>query len=830
MDSAIQTDISLGNDDIFESKNIIINDLPTEKYHAVNKEYLDCCLENLSWEKTITRFHDPKQSLPKNPENGTRYISTGNGNGWFINRIYEYKNQWFEIIPEKGYIVWIQFPQKSNDMINLDMLYIFNGLTWEKIGKMIDHSDLKNKGINSHQKIDEHIENKRLHLKEDQIDHLKIKNNGIFTHDAIDKHIHNSQTAHFGQDLTKSGIPHFKSLHVSEINMASHVVTKDYVDSKLYGLKWQKEIKEFYDPNDELPINNMLGDRYISLTSGKGWKKNYIYEYDGSHWKETIPMRDYALYVVNGYIYNGDTIVFNGLEWIKFGSVGNHESLRNIGKYTHLDIDSHLNNQTTAHFGQQLSSIGEPTFKNLYINNEIQTEKQVTTQQKIKNHLQIGDFTLPETQKDHSNMTIIGNQHLNTMYVYADSSNDSINTIHLRARGDLYRPQELLKDTPIHTSVFAGHDGESYKVTSTIQCITTEDYSTFGHGSALCMSTTMNNNSIPTMKMKIDHDGSVRCYCTQECVSMNDGAFLVYGGVGIKKNLMVGETLKLGDEMKFHTPKEISMISNDTYPGFDNRIISMSGGGDNGSNRGSSVIVAGNDSIIDGGIKMSAGFPKGNIDFITGDSMQLQINNKGNCIIYNVSDATSESTGSLIVNGGVSIHKNVNIAGSKIHIGTHEETVIATNTQNYNDYLSLNLCGGGDNNIERGSYIKLIGNSNNNNALNGSVIINPGKTTKSQIIFSRNDKHETIVDNDGVWNFNLTNDATSLTTGSLILQGGIGIQKQLYANDIKCAHKLHLPVLSDEPEYNEIGTMYYDEIRDCIRVFTKHGWRNLAFK
>jgi len=830
MDSSIQTDISLGNDDIFESKNIIINDLPTEKYHAINKEYLDSCLENLTWEKTITRFHDPKQALPKNPEIGTRYISTGNGNGWCINRIYEYKHQWFEIVPEKGYIVWIQFPQKANDMINLDMLYIYNGLTWERIGKMIDHSDLKNRGINSHQKIDEHIENKRLHLKEEIIDHLKIKNTGVFSHDAIDKHIYNSQTAHFGQDLTKTAIPHFKSLHVSEITMASHVVTKDYVDSKLYGLKWQKEIKEFYDVNDGLPNQKMIGDRYISLTSGKGWNKNYIYEYEGNNWKEIIPMRDFAVYVSNGYIYNGDTILFNGNEWVKFGSVGNHDSLSKIGKFTHSEIDEHINNQELAHFGQQLSVSGEPKFKNLYIDQKIQTNKQETTTQKIKQHLQIGDFQLPETQKENSNMTIIGNQHLNTINVYADETNDPINSIFMRARGDIYRPLELLKDTPIHSMVYAGHDGESYKVTSTIQCVTTEDYSTFGHGSSLCMSTTMNNNIMPTMKMKIDHDGTVKCYSTQECLSMNEGAFLISGGVGIKRNLMVGETMMLGSDMKFHTPNEISMITNDTYPGFDNRILSISGGGDNGSIRGSCLVVSGNDSIVDGGIKLSAGFPKGNIDMITNDELQFQITNKGQSIFYNVTDTTSESTGSLIVNGGISIHKNVNIAGSKINIGTHEETIIATNTQKYNDYLSMNICGGGDNNTERGAFIKLIGNSNSNNSMNGSIVINAGKTINSKVIFAMNDKPETILDNDGTWNFNSTQDATSLSSGAIKIQGGIGIQKQLFANDIKCEHKFNLPVLKEEPEYNEIGTMYFDEIRDSVRVFTKHGWRNLAFK
>lgn len=81
----------------------------------------------------------------------------------------------------------------------------------------------------------------------------------------------------------------------------------------------------------------------------------------------------------------------------------------------------------------------------------------------------------------------------------------------MRARGDVYHPIELLKDTPIGSFVYSGYDGNSYNVVSIIQCLTTENYSPTNHGSSIEFGTTMNNTIEPRINLKINHNGSIEC-------------------------------------------------------------------------------------------------------------------------------------------------------------------------------------------------------------------------------------------------------------------------------------------------------------------------------
>lgn len=44
---------------------------------------------------------------------------------------------------------------------------------------------------------------------------------------------------------------------------------------------------------------NVIGDRYIALVTAHGWTKNYIYEWNGVGWDETIPAPGDVVYVTD---------------------------------------------------------------------------------------------------------------------------------------------------------------------------------------------------------------------------------------------------------------------------------------------------------------------------------------------------------------------------------------------------------------------------------------------------------------------------------------------------------------------------------------------------
>ena len=242
-------------------------------------------------EKAICKFHDPKYGIPKDAKIGDRYISLRTENGWVINRIYENSNQWLEIIPSEGYIIWLKCE---------NTFYVFNGITWTKL--TINHNDMKNIGELSHKKLDDHVYDKNLHMKNSDVDHSLIKNIGTNSHNDIDKHINNFEDAHFGQNLTSFGNPKFNSIYINECSMANHVVTKNYVDNAILGISWQSSVIEIYDPTIGLP-NGKINNRYLCSVSASSWKKDYIYEYYDKKWNEIIPMINHAVYIEGGNIF-----------------------------------------------------------------------------------------------------------------------------------------------------------------------------------------------------------------------------------------------------------------------------------------------------------------------------------------------------------------------------------------------------------------------------------------------------------------------------------------------------------------------------------------------
>ncbi|MFW6001804.1 MAG: hypothetical protein ACOCQD_00530 [archaeon] len=75
-----------------------------------------------------------------------------------------------------------------------------------------------------------------------------------------------------------------------------------------FRVKKYPSVIEFYDPSSSLPSDPNEGDRYIASASGNGWTEDYIYQWDGTYWVETIPSTGDIYWIVDlSYTYKWDS-------------------------------------------------------------------------------------------------------------------------------------------------------------------------------------------------------------------------------------------------------------------------------------------------------------------------------------------------------------------------------------------------------------------------------------------------------------------------------------------------------------------------------------------
>ncbi len=103
------------------------------------------------------------------------------------------------------------------------------------------------------------------------------------------------------------------------------------------GSDFQESVINFFDPTIALPVGPAVGDRYISTATANGWINNYIYEWDGAVWMETIPTEGTVVEVeaLNEFY------AFTGAAWVLLPSLLAHNDLLGlqggaVGEYYHL--------------------------------------------------------------------------------------------------------------------------------------------------------------------------------------------------------------------------------------------------------------------------------------------------------------------------------------------------------------------------------------------------------------------------------------------------------------------------------------------------------------
>lgn len=117
--------------------------------------------------------------------------------------------------------------------------------------------------------------------------------------------------------------------------VTTDVADKDYVDSKIQGVDWQKSVLE---QRNDPPSTPSTGDRYLIGDEPTGdWdgEADKIAEWDGSEWKFFEPNDGWTVWIEaenKSRVYNDS---YPDGEWVKMSSTVSHGSLSGLGADDH---------------------------------------------------------------------------------------------------------------------------------------------------------------------------------------------------------------------------------------------------------------------------------------------------------------------------------------------------------------------------------------------------------------------------------------------------------------------------------------------------------------
>lgn len=161
---------------------------------------------------------------------------------------------------------------------------------------------------------------------------------------------------------------------------------------------------------------------------------------------------------------------------------------------------------------------------------------------------------------------------------------------------------------------------------------------------------------------------------TTQSTSNSTGAVTLLGGMGIAKNVYMGEDLLVSGKIGAGTTTNInsaltlatgSNIGVNTVVSFDTGSLSISGSGVGLASRGSIINLYGIDhATLPGNLLLSAGTTSGSFTLNTGNTSRITVSTSGITTFTKVADSTSSSSGAVIITGGLSISNATNSTSS----------------------------------------------------------------------------------------------------------------------------------------------------------------------
>ena len=411
---------------------------------------------------------------------------------------------------------------------------------------------------------------------------------------------------------------------------AGELTNKGYVDDAVVGIRWRTSVNRFHDFSEGDPTGLAEGNRYIASATYEDFDKDTIYTYHSLAYVAETPIEGWAVRVTDddSPAFANQCITFNGTDWVSFATGVDHDSLIGVpvDSYTHTEINSHIDTtETDPHAGQDLRTTASPEF---------------------------AAVTLASMTAANDSLILYG---ANT--VQAASITTSDETVTLTAHGTtltMYASEATLETTATELNLVNA----------------TSEVTMLADNIGITAETIILTGGV-------ELGGAVIITDDTESADIGTGSLISAGGIGISKAAFIGGALNVVDETESTTTATGSVI---TAGGLGVAKAAFIGGAVNVTDATDSTTTATGSVITAGGIGISkAAFIGGAVNVT--DATDSTTTATGSVITagglgvakaafiggaVNVTDATESTTtatGSVITAGGAGVAKDVCIGG-----------------------------------------------------------------------------------------------------------------------------------------------------------------------